>query len=476
MPGSDLPNVVAIDLGAQSCRVSLLRWVDDLPHIELVHRFANAPVARGVSLYWDLDRILSELEKGLRLCAGKCAEPIAAIGVDGWAVDYVRLNDQGLPLGPPHCYRDTRTDATFLDLHSRCSEMELFAMGGAHPMRLNTLYQLIADTQAGIPPGAPWINLPEYVLGWLGGRFVAEYTNATHTGLVDPNTRSWNPEIFELAGLDINAAPELVPTGTQLGAVNGSLGRIPALQHARVIAAACHDTAAAVAAIPLEGDDWAYLSSGTWSLLGMLIDAPITAPKACSAGFTNLGAPGGKICFHKNVNGMWLLQQTMNQLCGADNAWPMEKLIAAAADLRSPDGLIDVDHPDLLLQGLAASRINQQRHEAGLPAIDEQASAMPQFANIIFHSLALRYAEALREAEQVTGRKLKRLAVAGGGSLNQYLNRLTAEATGLEIFCGGVESSTIGNFAVQLATLEGRPNSSARIAHWAHRLTSLHHC
>lgn len=476
MPGSDLPNVVAIDLGAQSCRVSLLRWVDGLPHIELVHRFSNAPVAREGSLYWNLDRILFELENGLTLCAERCIEPIAAIGVDGWAVDYVRLDDRGMPLGQPHCYRDTRTDATFLDLHSRCSESRLFTMGGTHPMRLNTIYQLMADEKAGIPHDAPWINLPEYVLGRLGGRFVAEYTNATHTGLVDPHTRTWNPGIFALAGLDIGTAPELVPTGTQVGMVNGPLGRSSAFAHTQLIAAACHDTAAAVAAIPFEGDDWAYLSSGTWSLLGILLEAPVTTQQACGAGFTNLGAPGDRICFHKHVNGMWLLQQTMGQLCGENNTWPMEKLVAAAATLPSPEGLIDVDHPELLLPGPAASRINSQRAAAGHPAIEEYESSMPQFANLIFHSLASRYAESLREAERLTGRKLKRLAVVGGGSLNRHLNRLTAEATGLEVFCGVVESSTIGNFAVQLATLEGQPNAPARIAYWAHRLTSLHSC
>jgi rhamnulokinase len=476
MPGSDLPNVVAIDLGAQSCRVSLLRWVDGLAYIELMHRFANAPVSHGGSLYWNLDRILSELENGLALCAEKCAEPIVAIGVDGWAVDYVRLDDRGMPLDQPHCYRDTRTDATFLDLHSRCSESHLFAMGGTHPMRLNTIYQLMADEKAGVPHDAPWINLPEYVLGRLGGRFVAEYTNATHTGLVDPNTRAWNPEIFALAGLDVGVAPELVPTGTQVGMMNGSLSITPAFAHTRLIAAACHDTAAAVAAIPLEGDDWAYLSSGTWSLLGILLEAPVTATAACDAGFTNLGAPGDRICFHKHVNGMWLLQQTMSQLCEEENAWPMEKLVAAAAGLPSPDGLIDVDHPELLLPGPAASRINSQLVAAGLLPIEEHASSMPQFANLIFHSLASRYAESLREAERLTGRKLKRLAVVGGGSLNQYLNGLTAAASGLEIFCGVVESSTIGNLAVQLATLEGKPNALARITYWARRLTALHNC
>lgn len=477
MAGSNFPNVVAIDLGAESCRVSLLRWSEGVPHIELVHRFANTPVMSGGSIHWDFHRILSELENGLVRCAERCTGPIAAIGVDGWAVDYVRVNEQGLPLGQPHCYRDARTDECFTELHKYCSEDKLFAMSGAKPLHLNTIYQLMADARQGIPAHTSWINLPEYVLARLGGSYISEYTNATHTGLVDPRTKNWHPDVFALAGLDIDAAPEIVPTGTQVGTVNGSLGRVPALNETRLIATACHDTASAVAAIPLEGDDWAYLSSGTWSLLGVLLDSAVTTAEACAAGFTNLGAPGGKICFHKNVNGMWLLKQTMSHLCAdRGDVWPMTELVAAAENLPQPERLINVDDPSLLLPGSMASRINLLLTAGGVSPIEERVSATPQFANLIFHSLALRYAETLRNAERLTGRKLKRLVVVGGGSLNQYLNRLTAEATGMEIFCGVAESSTIGNFAVQLATLEGKPNASARIAHWARELTRLHAC
>ena len=237
---------------------------------------------------------------------------------------------------------------------------------------------------------------------------------------------------------------------------------------------ACHDTASAVAAIPIEGDDWAYISSGTWSLLGMLLDAPIITPEACAAGFTNLGAAGNRICFHKNLNGMWLLKQTMLQLCPEPDMWPMAELVAAAeaeSMRRSSCSMWMI--PLCCLPGSMASRINAQRARLGAPQFEEHTSAMPQFANLIFHSLANRYAETLRDLEALTGKQLKRLAIVGGGSLNQFLNRLTSEATGLEIFCGVAESSTIGNFAVQLASLEGKPNSPARIAHWARAFDEL---
>ena len=264
MSGNDFPNIVAIDLGAESCRVSLLRWIDNEPQIELIHRFRNGPVETNSSLHWDFDSIFSELEHGLMHCADHCTGPIASIGVDGWAVDYVRMDQQRLPRGNPYCYRDARTEETFAEFEKRCSNTELFLRSGVQPLRINTLYQLMADEKSGVPPTAPWANLPEYVLARFGGRVVAEYTNATHTGLVDPNHHAWNEDLFRLAGLSVSAAPELVATGTDIGQLCNGSSEKKAFEQTRLIAVACHDTASAVAAIPIEGDDWAYISSGTW--------------------------------------------------------------------------------------------------------------------------------------------------------------------------------------------------------------------
>jgi rhamnulokinase len=470
-----LPSLVAIDLGAESCRVSLLTSGEEKSQIRLVHRFANTPVTRGESLLWDLDRILREIEKGLLLCGKQATAPVASIGVDGWAVDYVRLNGDGHPMSLPFCYRDLRTEAMLKALEARCPRETLYALSGAQPLRINTQFQLMADQATGVPASARWINLPEYVLATLGGMMVAEYTNATHTGLIDMRNRRWCQEIFALSGLETSAAPPLVATGTDVGALR-SLRAGAAFSGTRLIATACHDTASAVAAIPLDGDDWAYISSGTWSLVGTLIDQPVTTAEACVAGFTNQGAAGDRVCFHKNVNGMWLLKQTLAQLSPDEQRWPMQDLIAAAESLPRPDAPLDVDDPDLLLPGAMASRINAQRRAQGLATLDETADAIPQFASLIFYSLAARYAEVLRDAERFTGKRFRRLAIVGGGSLNRLLNRLAGEETGLDIYCGAAESSSIGNFAIQLATWEGAQNAPSRIAHWAHVLTELHAC
>jgi rhamnulokinase len=259
-----------------------------------------------------------------------------------------------------------------------------------------------------------------------------------------------------------------------VGAVQGALRNLEPFKETCLIAPACHDTASAVAGIPVSGDDWAYISSGTWSLVGALIDQPIKSTAACNAGFTNLGAAGNRICFHKNVNGMWLLKQTLNQLCPDDNPWPMAELVAASELVDEPEGTIDVDDPELWAAGDMASRINGQLRRRGRSAIEEHPASMPVFARLIFHSLAERYATVLADMQALTGKKLRRIAVVGGGSLNAFLNRLTAEATGLEVCRGVPESSTAGNFAVQLASLEGCADSPDRIAYWARRLASGH--
>jgi rhamnulokinase len=456
------PPMIAVDLGAGSCRVSLLRWIDGSPKVNVIHRFPNAPVQDGASLRWDFEAICSGVEEGLRLCADQSNEPIASIGVDGWAVDYVRLGQNGLPIASPFCYRDSRNEEAEAAVHARISESCLYELTGLQRLRFNTVYQLYADQIAGVSATMPWINLPEYLLYRLGARRVSEYTNATHTGLIDLKTRSWSTEIFDALGFDLAAAPELVASGTDVGKLQGPLAALPALRHTRLIAPACHDTASAIAGIGYQGGDCAYLSSGTWSLIGSLRAKPLNTEAAYRNNFTNLGAAGGRICFHKSVNGMWLIQQCMKQWVKQGDAQSLSKLIEAAGELNSPDALLDVDHPDLMLPGQMPCRINARRRAEGLFPIDEGAAGMRIFASLIFHSLAARYAQVAKELSEVTGQTFKALHVVGGGSRNSLLNRLTASTTGLELRTGHIESSTIGNLAIQLAAFDqSGPSSSA---------------
>jgi len=464
----DTRAVVAVDLGAESCRVSLLRWVDagegaaeKAPTIQLVHRFANAAHERDGHLRWDLAGILTGVAEGLRLCAMYAPEGVRSVGVDGWAVDYVRTGSDGKPLDDPYCYRDGRNVAAEVAVHKAIAPEKLRALTGVQLMRLNTLYQLYADKQAG--QSAVWLNLPEYVLYWLGGRAVAEYTNATHTGLLKSGRAEWCEEIFEELGLLVEDAPEIVATGTDVGLMSNDLSVLNAFRGTRLIAVACHDTASAIAGIPASGDDWGYISSGTWSLVGRLLDAPENGAEASTLNFTNLGATGGRVCFHRNVNGMWLLRQSLEYWKKKEGReWDVAELIAAAERMPQPSALLDVDDEELQQPGKMPVRINRQRKRKGLAAMDESAEGAPAMAALIFYSLAARYAEVLSDVQRITGKKLRRLYIVGGGSRNGFLNRLTAQATGLEVHCGAVESTTLGNFAVQLAALE-----KGDVAEWA---------
>jgi rhamnulokinase len=463
---------IAVDLGAESCRVSLLRWVESTPVITLVHRFANAPREVSGGLHWDLEMIEAGLDDGLRQCAVIAEEGVRSIAVDGWAVDYVRVDADGRALADPFCYRDERTVKAERALHRKISAERLRELTGVQLIRINTLYQLYADGLQGLPEGRQWLNLPEYILSRWGGARVAEHTNATHTQMVELYQRQWCREIFSAAHLDLACAAKIVPPGTQVGRLSGELAELPALRDTVLIAPACHDTASAIAGIPATGNDWAYISSGTWSLVGTLLEEPRNGEAAAEENFTNLGAVGGRICFHKNVNGMWLVRQCIETWVADGRTWTVPELVAAAEKIAKPQGLLDVDDPDLLLAGRMPQRINAQRVRKGLEALDEGPENAPEFASLIFHSLAARYAKVLDRVAFHSGKKLKRLFVVGGASQNDYLNRLTKEATGLELFRGAAESSTVGNFAVQMAALEGSRDAmtganAERVSRWA---------
>ena len=442
-PPAEQPARIAIDLGAESCRVSLLRWNGVSPRIELVHRIPNGPLHRGASLRWPLQTILAGLEEGLRKAAQAAPEGIASIAVDGWAVDYVRLGVNGHPLGDPFCYRDERTVAAKEAADALIPPEQIFRRTGAQPLRLNTVYQLLADAASGIDPLAPWVCLPEYVLHWLGAPRIAEYSNATHTGLVDLATGDWDRGLFPRLGIPIEAAPPIVPAGSLLGPLQGPLATLDAFRSTQLIAPACHDTASA-----------------------------ITTPAARAARYTNQGAAAGGFCFHTNVNGMWLIAQCRNAWAAQGRPWTIESLVQEAAACQPVPGILDVDAEPLLLDGEMPARINAELTRQGLSPIPDIAGNEPLFARLIFESLADRYATALAQLEQMLGRKLERIAILGGASRNRLLTRLTAERTGLPVSSGHPESSTIGNFAVQLAATEshGQPLSPASLRHWATQL------
>jgi rhamnulokinase len=479
------PARVAIDLGAESCRVSLLRWIDGRPTVEVIHRIPNGPVRRGGSLCWPLNQILAGLEEGLRKAAAAAPEGIASIGVDSWSVDYVRLAPDGSMLCEPFCYRDERTAAAKETADGIISPFDLYQRTGTYPLKINSVYQLIADAAAvsasenrRIDNHAPWVMLPEFVLYWLSGRRVAEYTNATHTGLVNLKTRDWDRELFEMLGLVIEAAPPIVATGTVLGPMTGPLTRLDAFRATKIIAPATHDTASAIAGIPTDLSSAAYISSGTWSLVGTITQVPVTTKHAFDAGYTNIGAAAGGLLFHSLINSMWVLKQCMDAWAAEGRAWKIDDLVQKAAACNAATGVLDMDADALMLDTDMPRRINNELTRLGFDAVSDVAGNEPLFARTIFESLALRYASATANLEKMLGRKLERIHMIGGATRNKLLVELTEQRTGLKVEIGETESSTIGNLAAQLAASDGNGDAvtPAAVREWATRLCQNQEC
>lgn len=467
------PARIAIDLGAESCRVSLLRWESGKPSIEIVHRIPNGPVRQGESLHWPLDSILAGLEEGLRKAAAKAPEGIASIAVDSWGVDYVRLAPDGKALRDPFCYRDERTVATKEAADRLLSPYELYQITGALPLRLNTVYQLMADPAAGIDAKAPWVTIPDYILYWLGGKRTSEYTHATHTGLVDLKTGDWSAEVFQRLGLPLEAAPQIVHAGDVVGKLKGPLASLDAFRSTLLITPACHDTASAIAGIPSDLSSAAYISSGTWSLVGTIVQKPVTTRHAFDAGYTNLGAATGGLLFHSLINSMWVLKQCMNAWEAAGRPWGIEKLVQEATECKATTGVLDMDAEPLMLDTGMPERINSELVRRGFEAIPDVPGNEPVFARTIFESLAIRYASALANLEKMLERKLTGIHMMGGATRNKLLVKLTEQRTGLPVEIGATEGSTIGSMAVQLAAsdAQGKPISAEAVRGWAKRLS-----
>jgi rhamnulokinase len=464
---------IAVDLGAESCRVCLLRWLGDEPDIRLVLRVPNGPVRSSDGyLRWPLKTIIEGVEEGVRRCSQLAPEGIASIAVDGWAVDYVTLDDYGRVVEDPFCYRDDRNTAALAKLHKCVSPERLRKLTGLELQPLNTIYQLYADKLAGRTPRR-WLNLPEYMLYRWGGEPVAERTNASHTGLLEFTAANWSSEIFGLAGLDMpSAPPRIVPSGTVLGKLSGPLSQLAGLRDTYLIAPACHDTVSAIAGIAGTGDDWAYISCGTWSLVGALIDAPLNSPDVQADNFTNLAAVGGLTCFHKSVNGMWILKQCQDHWAEEGKPWDLAELLSLTDLEDRPANLLEVDDLDLLRIGDMPGRINAQLRRRGLPTLSEESEQAPRMISLFLHSLADRYAQLIGRIRLHTGRTLRRVVMVGGGAQNVTLRRLTSECTGLEVIRGPLESATIGNFAIQQAVVQGivspdSPQFVGEVAGWA---------
>jgi rhamnulokinase len=439
---------LAVDLGAGSGRAFLGRVEAGCLAFDEVHRFHYQPRPVAGHLRWNATGLFD----GIRVALGRAAAAavagggrVVSAGVDSWGVDYGLLDAAGSLVEEPIAYRDERTAGVMDEVFRVMPRREVFARTGLQFMALNTLYQLVAHVRDGLPAGAARLLLiPDLCHHFLSGVEACELTDASTTQLLNAVTGQWDETLFERLGLPWNLMPALVPTGTHLGPLRPALAREAGLDGLTVVAPATHDTACAVAATPLE-PDVAFISSGTWSLVGVERADALLGDEVARANFTNERGAFGTIRFLKNVAGLWLLESCRREWDAEGRGADLPSLLAATADLPGFVGFVHPDAGRFFNPASMTREIGAALKETGQAVPDGQ----PQLAKVVLDSLALRYASVIETAERLTGTRIARVHVVGGGSLNRYLNQATANATGRPVEAGPVEATVAGNVLVQ---------------------------
>lgn len=432
----------AIDLGASNGRVITGHLRDGVLRTEETARFANTPVALDERLHWDVLSLYSGTLTGLKEAA-RVHGPLASIGIDSWAVDHGLLDADGALLGNPVHYRDRRTDGVPERVFEHLSAADLYAVNGLQVQPFNTVFQLVAAAgSAQLPAARDLLLIPDLLGYWLTGRKVAELTNASTTGLVDVRGRHWAEPCLELLedtfGVRARGLlPDLVDPGHIIGTVR-DLGT-------PLVTVGSHDTASAVVAVPARTSRFAYISSGTWSLVGVESAEPVLSEQGREANFTNELGVDGTVRYLRNVTGLWLLQESLRTWQARGLDVDLTDLLERAALLPKLRCVVDVDDPRFAPPGDMPARIIEFATETEQPPPTDPV----QMVRCVLDSLALAYRRAVRHAAELSGQEVEVIHVVGGGSRNSLLCRLTAEATGLPVIAGPAEGTAVGNLLVQ---------------------------
>lgn len=444
---------IAIDIGAETGRVI----VGDVSKMETIYRFPNNFVRVKDSIFWDILGIFNEIKKGLKEAFKKYSDQIVSIGIDTWGVDYVLLDDDDL-LGNPYHYRDKRTDNIMEEVFSIIPKKEIFTETGIQFMQINTIYQLysFAKNKPQVFGNAKYfLTIPDLLNYWLTGIIKNEYSIATTTQLYNPIERDWSIKIMDKLGLKREIFGEIIMPGTKIGKLLPAIAReIGADSEVVVVAPACHDTGSAVAAIPVEDDtNYAYISSGTWSLIGIESTKPIINEMSFKFNFTNEGSADGGFRFLKNVTGFWIIQECKKFWDEKVKSYSYDELTEMALKYGSANFKIDPDDSRFLKPGLIddnmPDRIKAYCQETGQKVPETPA----EIVRGVIESLADKYTKTIKMIEEITNKTINEIYIIGGGCRNGLLCQIVANATGLSVFAGPVEATAIGNLMIQAKSM-----------------------
>jgi rhamnulokinase len=441
-----MANYLAVDLGAESGRVILGRLAEGRLTLEEIRRFPNQPVQLPCGLYWDSFRLFHEIQEGLTTAGRERQIKASGIGVDTWGVDFGLVGADGGLIDCPRHYRDPRNNGVPEKLFERVSRWEVFQQTGIQIMSINSVYQLyslkLADSAA-LRDAARLLFMPDLFNYWLTGVARNEVTIASTSQFYDPRAKRFATGMLDRLGIPSGILAELIEPGREVGPLLPRLAEATGLGAAPVYAVGAHDTASAVAAVPAEGDDWCYISSGTWSLMGVESAAPVIDQESYNLNFTNEAGVAGRTRLLKNIAGLWLLQECRRAWAAEGERYDYEELVRMAEEAGPARVIIDPD--DFLQPGDMPARIVKWCREHSLDAPRTKG----EFCRTILESLAHRYREVLEGLERLTGRTIRVIHIVGGGSKNRLLNQLVAEITGRKVIAGPVEATAAGNLLVQ---------------------------
>jgi rhamnulokinase len=451
MPESSL-NLLAFDLGAESGRAILGAFDGQRIRLTDVHRFPNTPAPLPDGLHWNVLNLWSEIRKALGLALQASGGELAGIGLDTWGVDFGLLGRDEELLGNPFCYRDERTIGVPEQLFARVPRETVFEQTGIQFMDLNTLYQLYAMRLQNAPAlenAATFLMMPDLFNFWLTGRKVCEFSDVTTTQCYDPRARTWALSLLKALEIPTQMFPEIVAPGTVLGALDRRIAQEVGLENVTVVAPACHDTGSAVAAVPAQGDDYAWISSGTWSILGAEVREPVINAASLAYNFTNEGGVNDTFRLSKNLTGLWLVQECRRTWAHAGEELSYADLVALAERAPAFHALLDPDDESFLRPGDMPARMAAYCTRTGQAAPQDKGALV----RAALEGLALKYRFQLERLELLLGRPVAEIHLIGGGTQNKLLSQFTANATGKRVRAGPIEATALGNALMQMLAL-----------------------